>query len=184
MNTKLTRADLESRLAAMLELPHNRVSCAGMTSSEKARQILDEVATAFVGLPRAEEFVGPQRFLRATGFQNAAFSGSWWFAERTLLEIRGELGRVPLPDGLRQAAIRGRLRSALAVSLDWNPMSELWLLDLPPGERLAGLVGRAKFQPIHSRRDLRHDSERILSGGEEQIYFPVKNPLWVWRYRV
>lgn len=182
-NVGLTWSNLEARLVEMLRWPHNRAILGGQTPEQKAKQMIQEIAGAFIGIPQPVEFVGPKRFLRASGPRNTAFSGSWWFEEKVLLRLEKELSRIPLPEEQRQQAMQGRLRSGLAVSVDWNPLSEIWILELPAGERLPGLMGRTRAQPVYSAKHPEHDPKRILAGEEIQIYFPVKNPLWVRRYR-
>jgi len=181
-NAGMTTNNLEGRLAAALAMPHNRVLLNGQSPEQKARQLAQEVTGAFVGTPEAVEFVGPKRFLRAAGPQNSVFGGSWWFEEKVLIDLENAASRVPLSARPRSNLIQRGLREKLAVSVDWNPFSEMWILELPAGERVTGLAGRTAFQPIFSVKHPLHDSKQILSGGGIQIYFLVKNPLWIRRY--
>jgi hypothetical protein len=60
-------------------------------------------------------------------------------------------------------------------------MSEMFVLELPVGEEIEGLAGAAKEQPEFSIGDPhgRHNPNRTLVGQAEQVFFKVKNPLWI-----
>ncbi len=60
-------------------------------------------------------------------------------------------------------------------------MSEMFVMELPPGEGIEGLAGPAKEQPEFSASDRlgRHDPNFVLVGNAEQVFFKVKNPLWI-----
>jgi hypothetical protein len=126
-------------------------------------------------VPQPREFVGPRRFYRAIG--QRVYSGEWWFEEEQLLHLEGMTARVFFGRE-RTQAIRDALREVTAVSIEWNSFEELWRLELPPGERITGLVSRAAPQP----RSQKNPGGRKLVGHTVQIFFPVKNPLWVYRH--
>src|ERR1044072_1002101 len=95
-NAGMTMSNLEGRLAAALAMPHNRILLNGQSPEQRARQLAQEIAGAFVGAPEAVEFLGPKRFLRAAGPQNSVFGGNWWFEEKVLINLENAVSRAPL----------------------------------------------------------------------------------------
>jgi hypothetical protein len=172
-NRGLDVSNLESRLARQLSMPHNRVLLRGKSPDERAREAFQEIIGGFAGTPQVVVFTGPKRFLRGVGPSNRVYSGEWWFEESLLIRVESALSRIPLSEDHRRAATEGQIRSGLALPERWNALSELWVLELPGGEHITGLVGKASEQPI-----LPGGLSRVLSGGETQIYFPVRNPFW------
>lgn len=137
---------------------------------------------AFVdGKAEEVEIIGPKKFLRAAGADNNPY-GLWWFEFSVLLGLREELERVPLPAHHRREALLGRIRAATAISVDWNTLSEFWLLDVPAAERVCAFVGIAKPQAVFSVAHALHNPGLLLAGGVKQYYIPIKNPLWVSRF--
>lgn len=111
--------------------------------------ISPDVLGAFASPPAWVDVGGPRRFLRATGADNNPY-GRWWFEAATLLGLQSQFNRIPLPPGRRREAILGHLRAATAISVDWNTLSGFWYMDIPAGQQLRALVGRAKEQPVFS----------------------------------
>jgi hypothetical protein len=191
-NVGLNVANLEQRLEALLELPHNQpyLRRKGTTASAEAKARASTIRSGFVGLPQPAMVTGPRRLLRGTGKtpdgpqqgkQNPF--GNWWFEEELLVRIANRLKPWPMPADVKATLTHQRLRDALAVAVDWNPMVELWCLDIPAGETLSGLTGLTSPQPVVSgSSDPRHDPLWILRGGHIQFYFPVVNPFWVKQY--
>ena len=72
-------------------------------------------------------------------------------------------------------------RALTALSRDWNGIGAIFVMELPAGEEIEGLAGPAKEQPEFSVGDPlgRHDPNRVLVGKAEQVFFKVKNPLWI-----
>ena len=134
------------------------------------------------------KYTGPHRFYRAAGKNAAgglarAYGGEWWADESTLLEIARKLERAKYwmtkPERVR--AWPAQYRALTALSQDWNDMSEMFVMELSPGEVIEGLAGPAKEQPEFSTADPlgRHDPNLVLVGNAEQVFFKVKNPLWI-----
>lgn len=130
-----------------------------------------------------QEFFGPKLFLRVVGPANRAYSGEWWFEANLLDGLEGAYSRVYFRSVDRKAAIRAMLRELLAVSTEWNAITEVWALKLPPGERLVGYSGRGAPQRLFGDMPLTDAGNRMLVGRARQIVFPVKNPLWVREHR-
>ena len=185
-NAALTTQGLPKFLLWLFSLPHNQVwlrSEFALTPEQKAQEVLAQIDSGFRHPPRVEEFCGPKKFLRGVGSENAVYAGSWWFDEDLLVRIEEQLSRIPLPQQDHKTATRVRLRAALAICKDWkNSLEEIWVLEIPQGERLTGLVGTAREQPEFSCAHPEHDPKKILPGGAEQVFFPIKNPLWVRLY--
>ncbi len=140
-----------------------------------------DVLDSFDRPPREVAVTGPRRFLRAAGSDNNPY-GRWWFEAGALLGLQQQFDRIPLPPGHRREAILGQLRAGTAISVDWNTLSEFWFLELPAGQSLKAVVGPAKGQPVFSVAHKLHNPNLMLGGGLTQYYFPVLNPLWVYRF--
>lgn len=177
--------DLEARLLTILRWKPNEERLKGKTPEERARELVAEVRAAFIGDPQLRSVSGPARFLR-----NAALPaekgndpyGGWWFNEVALAITSERVSSWPMPAEHGRNVERHLLRQRLAVSYDWNPMKGIWLLEIPAGETLPGLIGRTAEQPAYSHGHPDHDPSWKFPGGETQIYFPVINPLWVTFY--
>ncbi len=120
--------------------------------------------------------------MRGGGITNDIYSGGWWFEEELIARIEKELSRISLPVEQQKSVTKNRLRAALAICKDWNSLEEIWILEIPQGDRLTGLIGTARSQPVYSSSHAEHDPSKILPGGAEQVFFPVKNPLWVRKH--
>jgi hypothetical protein len=70
----------------------------------------------------------------------------------------------------------------LAVSVEWNTFAELWAMDVPCGEKITWLVSRATPQPYRQKDSASDPRRRMLIGHATQVYFPVKNALWIRRH--
>lgn len=140
-----------------------------------------DVLNAFAGIPTEVTVTGPKSFLRAAGADNNPF-GRWWFAAETLLGLNEPLERIPLPAGHRREALLGRIRAVTAISVDWNTLSEFWMMQLPEGDQLSGYTGPTSPQAVFSVKHALHNANLVLAGGAIQYYFPVINPLWVTRF--
>lgn len=173
---------LAERLAQIHALPHNVAALAReqppRTPAEATQHALEEVRTGLLGAPREETFVGPRLFLRAAGPGNGVHAGAWWFDADAFETLERRHARIHFDAAGRRAALRDLLREGLAVALDWNPMTELWALELAPGEALVGFTGIGRRMPRRAGRP----EGRWLVGGLKQVYFPVKNPFAIRRY--
>jgi hypothetical protein len=140
-----------------------------------------DVLNAFAGTPSWIGITGQRRFLRAAGADNNPY-GRWWFEAAVLLGLGRQFDRIPLPPHRRREAILGQMRAATAISVDWNTLSEFWFMEIPAGHSVDALVGSAREQPVFSVAHKLHNSKLLLRGGVQQFYFPVINPLWVYRF--
>jgi hypothetical protein len=75
--------------------------------------------------------------------------------------------------------IRDMLREMLAVSREWNEISQVYALELPPGALIVGYTGFGTPQQLVAKLPLTAKGNRVLVGRAKQIFFPLKNPLWV-----
>ncbi|UHD16104.1 hypothetical protein [Thiocapsa bogorovii] len=66
---------------------------------------------------------------------------------------------------------------------EWNSIEEVLALELPAGERLTGFSGAGAPQKLFGSIPLTAKGNRMLVGRVRQIFFPVKNPLWVKHFR-
>lgn len=186
----LTWHNFEAKVAQIASFPWNKDLLKGLTPAQVASRMKQSVGSGFGGIPKEITFTGSVRFFRGVGpkttpsdpFDNNAFGG-WWFQESDLHKLEAQLARIFFTEEERRRAFRDTIRAGLAIAYDWNKeLSEYWMLDLPAGAKLTGLTGRAKSQPQHSAKHPQHDPNKTFPGGLMQIYFPVKNPLWVRRY--
>lgn len=98
----------------------------------------------------------------------------WDEIEKDCLQI------LSLPHNV--VALKDMLRELLAVSTEWNTITEVWALALPAGEKISAYVGKSTPQKLFANLPLSAEGNRMLVGRAEQIFFPVKNPLWVKQY--
>lgn len=156
---------------------------------------------------RVASYTGPHRFYRAAGRNAAgdlarAYGGGYWADENVLLAIAKRLERTPwLTTNEQKAAWPAHYRALTALSHDWNDMSEMFVLSLPEGDILDGICGPAKAQPEFSKDSSlgQHSPSRTFPGGDlksrrllgylgddpiEQVFFKVKNPLWIERVQL
>jgi hypothetical protein len=74
------------------------------------------------------------------------------------------------------------LREVLAISTEWNLVQKVWALELPSGQALRGYGGPGLPQKLFADLPLAAAGNRMLVGRVHQVFFPVKNPLWVRQY--
>ncbi|MDQ3951126.1 MAG: hypothetical protein M3282_12400 [Gemmatimonadota bacterium] len=177
--------EIENDCLRLLSLPHNVVELRkeGETPESRARKTVADVKSGLGGVPpRRQEFRGPKLFLRVVGPANRAYSGAWWFDADLLSGVEAAFSRVYFQSADKKRAIRDMLRELLAVSAEWNAMTEVWALAVPPGEKISGYVGKGAPQKLFADLPLPAKGNRMLVGQAEQVFFPVKNPLWVKQY--
>jgi len=181
-----TWQDIETECLQLLSLPHNVVALKrqGETPQSAAKKKVDEVKSGLGGVPpRRQEFYGPKVFLRLVGpTTRRIYSGEWWFDGDIFSGLEVAFSRVYFASPDKKRAIRDMLRELLAISTEWNAITEVWSLELPPGEELAGYVGTGAAQKLFADLPLSAKGNRMLVGQAEQVFFPVKNPLWVKQY--
>jgi hypothetical protein len=176
---------IESRLLQILSLPHNAADLRrqGLSPESAAAKKVGEIRSGLSGVPTEDTFTGPKLFLRVVGPANRAYSGEWWFDADLQHGLEAAYSRIYFQSSDRKSAIRNMLRELLAVSTEWNAITEVWALELPAGETLNGFSGPGTPQALFASVPLTAKGNRLLPGGPRQIFFPVKNPLWVKSYR-
>jgi hypothetical protein len=177
--------EIEAECLKVYSMPHNLLALRDQhrTPAEAAREIAGQVQSGLGGSAERTEFVGPRRFLRVVGPSNAAYSGQWWFDADLLHRLDTAYSRIFFKSKEKKAAIRDMLRELLAITSEWNAMTEVWALDLPPGERLVGYVGRGAPQQLFGNQPLTAAGNRMLVGQAEQVFFPpTHNPLWITKF--
>ena len=177
---------LEAECLRIFSLPHNAIHLKAeraLTPAAAAKATVEQVRSGLGGVARREEFVGPRLFLRVVGAANRAFSGEWWFDADLLHRLDAAYARIYFEAADKKRALRDMLRELLAISTEWNEMTEVWALALPPGARLVGYVGRGAPQRLFGNLPVSAAGNRMLVGQAEQIFFPpAHNPLWVTKY--
>jgi hypothetical protein len=176
---------LEADCLKIFSLPHNTADLKGrgVTPQQAAKGKVAEVRSGLGGAATRREITGPRLFLRVVGSWNRAYSGEWWFDADLLHGLESAYARIYFQQADRKRAIRDMLRELLAITTEWNEITEVWALALPPGETLVAYVGRGAPQALFGNRALSAPGNRMLVGQAEQYFFPVKNPLWVTQYR-
>ncbi len=175
--------EIEQKLVELYSLPHNRMRLpAGATAAIEAKRKVAEIRSG-MSTVSPEDYTGPKLFLRVVGSANRAYSGEWWFDASILDDLEKAYSRVYFSASDKKRALRDMLRELLAVSTEWNTFSEVWALALPSGERLRGYGGPGTAQKLFANLPLSDKANRLLVGKAHQIYFPVKNPLWVQQYQ-
>ena len=177
--------DLEASLVSILSLPHNKMYLqrSGKTPVQAAASKLAEIRSGLSGVPTVEDLAGPRVFLRAVGAANRAYGGEWWFDARVLDNLEHAYSRIYFSSADQAAVVRDMLREVLAVSKEWNEMTEIWALELPAREHLTAYSAPGTPQKLFASLPLTAYGNRLLIGRVRQYYFPVKNPLWVKVYR-
>lgn len=172
--------EIEKTLTELYCLPHNRVDVCG-TPVNAVNAAKEEVERIRSGLDTVtpEDYHGRRVFLRVIGDNNQAYRGAWWFDASILDELDVVFSRTYFSYADRNRAVRDMLREVLAVSEEWNTISEVWALELPAGEMLRGYYGPGNPQKLFANLPLTDRANRMLVGKMQQVYFPVKNPLWV-----
>jgi hypothetical protein len=176
---------LEADCLAIYSLPHNVVALRAKNQSpaEAAHAKVADVKSGLGGIAVRRVFVGPRLFLRVVGPGNAAYSGEWWFDADVLHRLDAAYARIYFDAADKKTAVRDMLRELLAITTDWNVMSEVWSLALPPGASLVGYAGKGAPQRLFGGLPLGAAGNRLLVGHAEQIFFPpAHNPLWVTKY--
>lgn len=154
----------------------------GETPQEAAERTLGEVRSGCADPISKERFVGPRTFLRVVTRGRGVY-GDWWFDRELLEGIEKAHARIFFDDQQRRKALRDLLREYLALSTHWNAIEEVWQLDLPAGESIAGFTSTVARQRLFGDIPLTAAGNRLLVGQARQIYFPTKNPLWVTQLR-
>jgi hypothetical protein len=140
-------ADVWSRIEASLRqlysLPHNVVELRNRrppeTPATATAKNVSEIRSGLNGVPIEETFIGPKLFLRVVG--RFAYSGQWWFDAAIFDGLDRAYSRIYFQAAERKVVIRDMLREVLAVSREWNEISEVYALELPPGASIVGYTG-------------------------------------------
>jgi len=175
--------ELEQDIVGLYGLPHNRLELRGQTPQQFAQGKVSEIRSGMNNVKK-ENFVGPQIFLRLIGSTTRKlYGGEWWFDASLLNTLETNYSRIFFTSAERKRVIRDMLRELLAISTDWNQIAEVWALELPPGQNLKGYSGLGLPQKLFNALPLTDKANRMLVGKARQVYFPVKNPLWVVKYQ-
>jgi hypothetical protein len=173
--------EIEKTLISLYSLPRNRIHLRASPEAE-AKNKLNEIKSG-MGSATPEDYHGPALFLRVVGPTNRAYSGEWWFEAKLLDDLDKAFSRIYFKGAEKKQVLRDMLRELLAVSQEWNKIHEVWALELPAGEILRGYWGPGTAQQLIAGLPLSAKGNRMLVGKARQIFFPVKNPLWVSRYQ-
>jgi hypothetical protein len=176
--------EIEQTLVDLYSLPHNRIALQdkGRTPQAEAKLTVDHVRSGLASVTR-EDFYGPMLFLRVVGAGGRAYSGEWWFDAGLLDTLHAAYSRIYFTAPDRKRALRDMLRELLAISTEWNSIDEVWALELPPGQAIRGYAGPGNPQQLFANLPLTAKGNRMLVGRARQVFFPVKNPLWVTQYQ-
>jgi hypothetical protein len=149
----------------------------GMTASDflapgnlKEFEHKDHILSGYYQSPAPQVYLfgGGARFYRGAGYSSSGTPardwGCWWI-DVTEVHQR-EQGYFQNGYGLATL-----IRHQAAISYDWNDLSGLNELTVPPGVQILGLAGRAKWQPTYSDKSPQHSPKVLLMGGIEQVYF-------------
>ena len=131
---------------------------------------------------KAEVWTG--KLFRASSPRNNPY-GNWWFGAE-LVERWERRYPATLPRMERRERIFESLRPMLAVCLDWNDFTELWMMAAAPGG-IPVITGQGKHQPLISpHAKTRYDpQEKVLFiGGYPQVYVPFVPKTLVARYLI
>jgi hypothetical protein len=184
VGTKSVWDEIEETLLSLYSLPHNRKALKddNQTPQAAAKKKVDEVRSGLATVTR-EDFSGPMLFLRVVGPANRTYSGEWWFDASLLDTLETAYSRVYFVTEDRKRVLRDMLRELLAIANDWNKISEIWALELPAGQVIRGYWGPGSPQKLFANLPLSNEGNRMLVGKARQVFFPVKNPLWVKCYQ-
>ena len=176
--------EIEQTLVGLYSLPHNlnQLKSRGETPQSEARKKVGEVKSGLASVAR-EDFLGPMLFLRVVGPANRAYSGEWWFDATLLDTIETAYSRIYFTSADKKRVVRDLLREWLAVANEWNKISEIWALEIPAGQAIRGYSGPGNPQKLFANLHLSDKGNRLLAGRARQIFFPVKNPLWVKQFQ-
>jgi hypothetical protein len=146
------------------------LSASQLLPFEKKDEILAGYCTS--PTPAVYKFSAGAKFYRGAGASASGSPardwGSWWIDTSAVHQV--EQGYFQSGYGLATL-----VRHQAAISYDWNDLSGLNELTIPPGVHLLGLAGRAKWQPTYSAKSPSHSPKVFLMGGIEQIYFRAKD---------
>lgn len=149
---------IEASLMQLYSLPHNVVELRDRkppdTPATATAKTLAEIRSGFNGIPSEETFTGPRLFMRVVGAANRAYSGQWWFDAVILDSLEHAYSRIYFQSADRKRVIRDMLREILAISREWNEISEVWALELPPGASIVGYTGYGTPQQLFARLPL------------------------------
>lgn len=175
--------EIERYLTDLYSLPHNLTELrrTGSTPQVEATKKIAEIKSGLSNVSR-EDFHGPKLFLRLASATNRAYGGEWWFDAEILDLLETSFSRIYFAHIEKKRAIRDMLRELLAISFEWNAATEVWALELPTGQHLRGYSGPGNPQKLFANLPLSAKGNRLLVGGVRQIFFPVKNPLWIRLY--
>jgi hypothetical protein len=176
--------EIEQALVGLYSLPHNRIQLQGrgLTPQAEAKKKIAEIKSGLASVTRTD-YSGPKLFLRVVGATNRTYSGEWWFDVAILDSLDAAYSRIYFNALDKKQALRDMLRELLAISNEWNKISEVWALELPSGQNIRGYVGPGNPQKLFADLPLTEKGNRMLVGQAQQIFFPVKNPLWVKQYQ-
>jgi len=176
--------EIEKTLLSLYSLPHNRIELGtkGTTPETATKKKLDEIRSGLASVTR-EDFSGPKLFLRVVGAKNRAYSGEWWFEASLLDTLEAAYSRIYFTTQDKKSVLGNMLRELLAVATEWNTISEIWALELPAGQVIRGYWGPGNPQKLFANLPLSNKGNRMLVGKARQVFFPVKNPLWVKVYQ-
>jgi hypothetical protein len=167
--------EVERKLVELYSLPHNRGALGPrVTPQARAKTELGKVkdGLAFV---EAKDFWGPMLFLRVVGPGNNPY-GQWWFNASVFDTLETSYFRIYFDSAEKKRVVRDILREALAVSTEWNSISEVSALEIPPGQAIRGYSGPGNPQKLFANLHLTDRRNRLLAGRVNQVFFPVKNP--------
>lgn len=176
--------EIEQTLVDLYSLPHNQIQLKSknVTPQTEAKRKVDEARSGLVSAIR-EDYFGPMLFMRVVGLANRAYSGEWWFDASILDTLDATYSRIYFTAPERKRVLRDMLRELLAISNEWNRISEVWVLELPAGQTIRGYTGPGTPQKLFADLPLTAEGNRMLVGKARQVFFPVKNPLWVKQYQ-
>ena len=176
--------EIEKDCLQILSLPHNVVALKkdGKTPQAEAKKKVAEVRSGLGGAVRREEFRGPKLFLRVVGRTNRAYSGEWWFDADLLSRLEAAYSRIYFQSADRQRAI-GTCCASYSRCLPSGTRSPRFGRSRSrPERRSRPMWARARRKSSSPTLPLSAEGNRMLVGRAEQVFFPVKNPLWVKQY--
>lgn len=173
--------EIEQVLMARNNQPHNKLflqSQRGLTPEQATQETLANIRSGMVSVIR-EDFLGPRLFLRVVNGNRGIYTGEWWFDSAIFDNLETAYSRIYFKEPDKKQAIRDMLREVLAISSEWSAMTDIWAMELPSGQLLRGYSGIGTPQQLFANIPLSEKGNRLLVGKTRQIFFPVKNPLWV-----
>jgi hypothetical protein len=176
--------EIEQTLVNLYSLPHNRIELQrrNRTPQAEAKAKVEEARSGLAWVTR-EDYSGPRLFLRVVGPGNRAYSGEWWFDASLLDSLHTASSRIYFSAADKKRALRDMLRELLAISNEWNRITEVWVLEVPAGQAIRGYAGPGNPQKLFANLPLTTEGNRMLVGKARQVFFPVKNPFWVKQFQ-